>query len=146
MCIRDSSNTDNNIDVTALTRFTLDQNQAFEAGYAMKTRSPNIYERFAWSNNNTMVMNMNNLYGDGNGYVGNLNLKPETAHTLSVSGNWHDAAQQHWNLKVTPYFTYVDDYIDAGACTKAVSYTHLDVYKRQCHHCVLRPFALRHLP
>ncbi len=114
----DRSNTDNNIDVTALTRFTLDQNQAFEAGYAMKTRSPNVYERFAWSNNNTMVMNMNNLYGDGNGYVGNLNLDPETAHTLSVSGNWHDAAQQHWNLKVTPYFTYVDDYIDAVACTK----------------------------
>jgi iron complex outermembrane receptor protein len=112
------SNTDNNIDVTALTRFTPDQSQAFEVGYAMKTRSPNVYERFAWSNNNTMVMNMNNLYGDGNGYVGNLNLDPETAHTLSVSGHWHDAAQQHWNLKVTPYFTYVDDYIDAVACSK----------------------------
>jgi iron complex outermembrane recepter protein len=114
----DRSNTDNNIDVTALTRFKPDQSQTFEAGYAMKTRSPNVYERFAWSNNNTMVMNMNNLYGDGNGYVGNLNLKPEKAHTLSVSGNWHDAAQQHWNLKVTPYFTYVDDYIDAVTCAK----------------------------
>lgn len=114
----DRSKTDNNIDFTALTRFTPDQSQAFEAGYAIKTRSPNVYERFAWSNNNTMVMNMNNLYGDGNGYVGNLNLKPETAHTLSVSSNWHDAAQQHWNLKVTPYFTYVDDYIDAVACAK----------------------------
>ncbi len=84
----------------------------------MKTRSPNVYERFTWSNSNTMVMNMNNLYGDGNGYVGNLNLNPETAHTLSVSGHWHDAAQRHWNLKVTPYFTYVDDYIDAVACSK----------------------------
>jgi len=112
------SNTDNNIDVTALARFTPDAEKTFEAGYAMKTRSPNVYERFAWSNSNTMVMNMNNLYGDGNGYVGNLNLKPETAHTLSVSGNWHDAAQQNWNLKVTPYFTYVDDYIDAVSCAK----------------------------
>ncbi|MDO9281589.1 MAG: TonB-dependent receptor plug domain-containing protein [Methylotenera sp.] len=114
----DRSSTDNNIDVTALARFTPDAEKTFEAGYAMKTRSPNVYERFAWSNNNTMVMNMNNLYGDGNGYVGNLNLNPETAHKLSASGNWHDATQQHWHLKVTPHFTYVDDYIDAVACAE----------------------------
>jgi iron complex outermembrane receptor protein len=82
----------------------------------MKTRSPNVYERFAWSNSNTMVMNMNNLYGDGNGYVGNLNLKPETAHTLSATANWQDAGQQKWNLKVTPFYTYVDDFIDATTC------------------------------
>ncbi|MDP2380849.1 MAG: TonB-dependent receptor, partial [Pseudohongiella sp.] len=114
----DRSKTDNNIDVTALARFTPDVGQTFEAGYAMKTRSPNVYERFAWSNSNTMVMNMVNWVGDGNGYVGNLNLKPETAHTLSATANWHDNAQQSWNLKVTPYFTYVDDYIDAVACAK----------------------------
>ena len=114
----DRSKTNNNIDITALARFTPDAQQSFEAGYAMKTRSPNVYERFTWSNNNTMVMNMNNLYGDGNGYVGNLNLKPEIAHTLSASANWHDAKQQDWDLKVTPYFTYVDDYIDAVACSK----------------------------
>jgi iron complex outermembrane receptor protein len=114
----DRSSTDNNIDVTALARFTPDAEKTFEAGYAMKTRSPNVYERFAWSNNNTMVMNMNNLYGDGNGYVGNLNLNPETAHKLSASGNWHDATQQHWHLKVTPHFTYVDDYIDAVSCAQ----------------------------
>ncbi len=112
------SSTDSNIDATASMRFTPDQSQTYEAGYAMKTRSPNVYERFAWSNNNTMVMNMNNLYGDGNGYVGNLKLKPETAHTLSATANWHDAKQQDWNLKITPYFTYVDDYIDAVACAK----------------------------
>jgi iron complex outermembrane receptor protein len=114
----DRSKTDNNIDVTALARFTPDAEKTFEAGYAMKTRSPNVYERFAWSNTNAMVMNMNNLYGDGNGYVGNLNLKPETAHKLSASGNWHDAAQQHWHLKVTPHFAYVSDYIDAVACAE----------------------------
>lgn len=114
----DRSKTDNNIDITALTRFTPDAEKTFEAGYAMKTRSPNVYERFAWSNTNTMVMNMNNLYGDGNGYVGNLNLKPEIVHKVSVSGHWHDAGQQHWYLKVTPHFTYVDGYIDAVACAQ----------------------------
>lgn len=112
----DRSSTDNNIDVTALARFTPDAEKTFEAGYAMKTRSPNVYERFAWSNSNTMVMNMNNLYGDGNGYVGNLNLKPEQAHKISATGHWHDATQQYWHLKITPYVTYVDDYIDAVSC------------------------------
>jgi iron complex outermembrane receptor protein len=112
------SNTDHNIDITALARFAPDQNQMFEGGYALKTRSSNLYERYTWSNNNTMVMNMNNLFGDGNGYIGNLNLKPEKAHTLSLTGRWHDAAKQDWQLNITPYFTYVDDYINATICAK----------------------------
>jgi iron complex outermembrane recepter protein len=109
--------TDNNIDLSALASYTPDAGQTFEAGYAMKTRSPNLYERFAWANSNTMVMNMNNWYGDGNGYVGNINLKPEVAHTLSVSGDWHDAAQEEWELKIAPYYTRVQNYIDAVSCT-----------------------------
>ncbi len=116
----DRSDTDHNIDATALARFTPDANQTFEAGYALKTRSPNVYERFAWANSNSMVMNMNNWFGDGNGYVGNLQLRPEKAHTLSATGDWHDANNQDWQLKVTPFFTYVDDYIDAVACNKVV--------------------------
>lgn len=111
----DRSKTNNNIDITALARYTPDTEKTFEAGYAMKTRSPNLYERYAWSNSNTMVMNMNNLYGDGNGYVGNLNLKPEVAHKLSASGHWQDSAQ-HYQLKVTPHFTYIENYIDAVKC------------------------------
>ncbi len=118
----DRSDTDHNIDATALARYTPDANQTFEAGYAMKTRSPNMYERFAWANGNsgayTMVMNMNNWVGDGNGYVGNLQLRPEKAHTLSATGDWHDANNQDWQVKVTPFFTYVDDYIDAVPCAK----------------------------
>ena len=114
----DHSNTDHNIDLTALARFTPDETQTYEAGYAIKNRSPNLYERYTWSNSNSMVMNMNNWVGDGNGYVGNLNLRPETAHTLSLTANWHDAANQDWQVKATPYITYVDDYIDAVACSQ----------------------------
>ena len=108
--------TDNNIDITALARYTPDAGKTFEGGYAMKTRSPNLYERYTWSNTNTMVMNMNNWVGDGNGYVGNVNLKPEVAQTLSVSGDWHDAAGEDWAFKVSPYYTHVQDYIDAVSC------------------------------
>jgi iron complex outermembrane receptor protein len=45
--------------------------------------------------------------------VGNLNLKPEVANTLSATADWHDADQQSWGLKVTPYYTQVQDYINA---------------------------------
>lgn len=114
----DRSDTDHNLDMTALARFTPDETQTYEAGYAIKNRSPNLYERYTWANSNSMVMNMNNWVGDGNGYVGNLNLKPETAHTLSMTANWHDAANQNWQIKATPYITYVDNYIDAVACAE----------------------------
>jgi len=108
--------TDNNIDLTVLARYTPDEHKTFEVGFAQKTRSPNLHERFVWANSNTMVMNMNNWVGDGNGYVGNLNLKPEVANTLSATGNWHDDAQKAWELKISPYYTRVNDYIDAVDC------------------------------
>lgn len=116
---RDHQRTDHNLDLTALARYTPDRQQTFEAGYAMKTRSPNVHERYTWSNSNTMVMNMNNWFGDGNGYVGNLDLKPEVAHTVGFSASWHDEAQQDWEIKVAPYYTRVNDYIDAATCTSA---------------------------
>ena len=110
------SRTDNNLDLTALARYTPDAERTLEAGFARKTRSPNLYERFAWSTTNSMVMNMINLTGDANGYVGNLALKSEVANTLSATVSWHDAANEAWELKATPYYTRVNDYIDASRC------------------------------
>ncbi|MDD2774930.1 MAG: TonB-dependent receptor plug domain-containing protein [Gallionella sp.] len=112
--------TDNNVDLTALARYTPDAGKTFEAGYAMKTRSPNLYERFAWSKNNNMAMTMNSWFGDGNGYVGDVNLKPEVAHTLSATADWHDAGRESWAVKATPYYTRVQNYIDASICTVAM--------------------------
>ncbi len=109
---KDHGKTDRNWDLTALARYTPNANGTYEFGYAQKTRSPNLYERYTWSTW-TMAAVMNNFVGDGNGYVGNLNLKPEVAHTLSATADWHDAARAQWGLTVTPYYTYVQDYIDA---------------------------------
>ncbi|HCI52276.1 MAG TPA: TonB-dependent receptor [Gallionella sp.] len=108
------ASTDNNIDITALSRYTPDERKTFEFGFAQKTRSPNLYERFAWSTNNFMAMSMNNWVGDGNAYVGNLNLKPEVARTLSGSASWHD--DNGFEVKVAPYYTHVQNYIDAARC------------------------------
>lgn len=101
---------DTNWDLTALARFEPDSTSAYELGYARKTRSPNLYERYAWSSN-WMASGMINWFGDGNYYVGNLNLKPEVAHTLSATASWHDSSRKNWELKATPYFTRVQNYI-----------------------------------
>lgn len=116
----DRSRTDRNLDLAALARYTPDATRTIEFGYARKTRSPNLYERYSWSTGG-MAMRMVNMAGDGNGYVGNLDLKPEVAHTLSATVDWHDADQKKWGLKVTPYYTHIDDYIDARRCRSANS-------------------------
>jgi iron complex outermembrane receptor protein len=103
--------TDDNLDLTALGRYTPDAEHSFEFGYARKTRSPNLYERYSWSMN-AMALEMNNFVGDGNGYFGNPDLKPEVAHTLSATADWHDAERTH-ELKITPYYTRATDFIDA---------------------------------
>jgi iron complex outermembrane recepter protein len=59
-----------------------------------------------------MAALMNNFVGDGNGYVGNPDLKPEKAHKLSATFDWHDAERKH-EFKLTPFYTHVTDYIDA---------------------------------
>ncbi len=107
--------TDPNWDLAALTRFTPSPAQAFEGGYSRKSRSPNLYQRYPWSTD-PMAALMNNVVGDGNGYIGRIDLKPEVAHTLSFTGDWHDSAQQRWGVQATGYYTYVQDFIDAERC------------------------------
>jgi iron complex outermembrane recepter protein len=100
--------TDVNVDATLLTRYQPDDQENYSLGVARKTRSPNFYERYAWGANTIGTVTW---FGDGNGYTGNPELKPETAHTASISGDWHDAAARLWKVKVTPYYTRVQDYI-----------------------------------
>jgi len=107
---------DHNFDLTALGRYEPNSNSTFEFGYARKTRSPNLYERYMWVKQSAMSVDMNGWFGDLNGYTGNLNLRPEVGNTLSISAGWHDAAKKLWELKLTPYLTYVQNYIDAGRC------------------------------
>lgn len=107
----DRKRTDTNWDVTAMAAYRPGDSLDVQFGYAHKTRSPGLYERYSWSTN-TMALVMNNFVGDGNGYVGNPDLKPEAADTLSVTGDWH-SANQEYQFVATPYYTHVKDYIDA---------------------------------
>lgn len=116
----DRSRQDQHLDLSVLARHTPQAGRELEFGYTRKSRSPNLYERYSWSTNNVMVMNMINWFGDGNGYVGNLDLRPETAHTVSATARWGQPepsqADASWGLQLTPYYTYVENYIDAVPC------------------------------
>ena len=105
---------DNNFDISALARYTPDAERDIEFGFARKVRSPNLYERYSWSKT-AMTASMNNFVGDGNGYFGDPQLKAEKAHTLAATLDWHNAKRSR-SLKVTPYYTHVEDYIDAVRC------------------------------
>ena len=108
---QDRSKTDNNLDLTALARYSANASYDIEFGFAHKVRSPNVYERYTWSTWQMAAL-MNNFVGDGNGYLGDVNLKPEKANTISATFDWH-AADSRWGFKATPYYTQVSDYIDA---------------------------------
>lgn len=103
--------TDTNFDVTALARWTPLDSLTLEGGYARKSRAPSLYERYSWGEG-AMSTTMIGWFGDGNGYVGNLNLKSEIANTLSTTLTWHDPAHDAWELKVQPYYTYTHNYIN----------------------------------
>jgi iron complex outermembrane receptor protein len=112
---RDRKRTDNNWDMTLLARYVPDPTATYEGGLARKSRSPNLYQRYPWSTQEMAAL-MNNFVGDGNGYIGNPDLKPEVAHTLSLTADWHDARNERRGLKATLYYTHVEDYIDARRC------------------------------
>jgi iron complex outermembrane receptor protein len=129
----DHKKTDNNYDLAAVTSYEYSDMTDLELGFARKTRSPNIYERYAWAGSKganaanfattytsggasinpiLMDMRMINWFGDANGYVGNIDLRPEVANTISATISLHDSAEKDWSLKLTPYYTKVKDYID----------------------------------
>jgi iron complex outermembrane receptor protein len=112
---RDHRRTFNGLDLTALLRYEPTERQSFDLGYARKSRAPSLYQLYPWSTNQ-MAMTMNNFSGDGGGYVGNLDLKQEVAQTLTMSGDWHDAAREKWGLKATAYYTYIENYLSAERC------------------------------
>ncbi|WP_081857812.1 TonB-dependent receptor [Thiomonas sp. FB-Cd] len=103
--------TDTNVDASVLSRWTLGPTQDIELGLGHSERSPNLYQRYVWSTW-SMAAVMNNFVGDGNGYIGSLNLKPEKATTLSAKFDWH-AVDRAWAFSAQPFYTHVTDHIDA---------------------------------
>lgn len=109
---RDHKRTDDNLDATGAIRYQPDAGSTFDLGIARKTRSPNLYERYAWSHAAGLAGTMISWFGDLNAYVGNLDLKPEVAYLLRAQADWHDARREDWQVNVAPFYTRVRDYIN----------------------------------
>ncbi|MBI1262881.1 MAG: TonB-dependent receptor plug domain-containing protein [Rhizobiales bacterium] len=98
-----------NFDATAIARYEASETMGLEFGYARKSRGPSIYELYVWGRG-AMASQMIGWFGDGNGYVGNLDLDSEVAHTVSATTKFHDAGGV-WDVQITPYYSYVEDFI-----------------------------------
>ncbi len=105
------AHTDPMIDVTAQAKWVPNAGSTFEFGYARKNRAPSLYERYAWSTN-WMASGMIGWFGDGNYYVGNVALKPETANTVTGSARLLGRGARIWEIKASPYLTEIENYID----------------------------------
>ncbi len=108
----DHAKTDNNVNITALATYKHSDTFDMDMGIARQMRSPTLYERYTWSTWG-MAAIMNNFVGDGNGYYGDIDLKPETAYTVSTTLDWHAANQKDWSVQVMPYVSHIENYIDA---------------------------------
>ncbi|WP_460313256.1 TonB-dependent receptor plug domain-containing protein [Aliiglaciecola aliphaticivorans] len=107
----DRDRSDTLVDISLLASIPLNSQQTLELGIARKNRAPNLYERYSWGRG-SMAMIMIGWFGDGNGYVGDINLAPETAVTFSA-GYQYASADESWQFSINPYYTKISDYIDA---------------------------------
>jgi iron complex outermembrane receptor protein len=108
---RNRSRVDDNVDVTAKAIWRATDTTSIEFGYARKTRTPTLYERYAWGLG-TMSSSMTSFAGDANAYVGDPDLKPEVAHNLAATVKYASVDGKR-GLTVGAYHTQVEDFIDA---------------------------------
>ena len=94
---------DPDFDATAAVRWTANAHNAYELGFARKTRAPSLLERYLWT-----PLSASAGLADGRTYIGNLDLDPETSYQVALTADWHGRG---WELKATPFYNYVDDYI-----------------------------------
>ncbi len=100
---------DDNLDVVLKSRYQATDNLVVEVGLAQKTRSPIYQERFLW-----IPLEANAGIGDGNNYVGNINLEPEIARQVELGLDW-DYGDFYFSPRF--YVRNVDDYIQGVPAT-----------------------------
>ena len=106
---RDRKQSDDNHDLVAKARYQLTPNLVAEVGYGRKSRSPLYQERYLW-----IPLEINAGLGDGNNYVGNPGLRPETSDQFELGLDWSNGVD--W---FSPRFFVrdVDDYIQGVPAT-----------------------------
>jgi iron complex outermembrane receptor protein len=99
---------DDNWDWSTLFQYLSSPNLSYELGLSRKTRSPSLLERYEWT-----PLNASAGQADGRTYFGNLNLKPEVAHTFNAGLKWKPGA---WQVRPAVFYQRVRDYIQGTPC------------------------------
>ena len=94
---------DNNIDIALNTQTILSPNVTFSAGVGLKNRAPSYQERYLWT-----PMESTGGLADGHTYIGDINLKSETAYQVDLGLTYQDD-----KLMLAPHVFYqsIYDYI-----------------------------------
>lgn len=99
----DHSQADDNVDWVAKLVYAHTDNLDLEVGFSRKTRSSSYLERYLW-----IPLEVNAGLGDGNNYVGNIDLDPEVSHQIELAFNWHT---ERAYLAPRAFYRSIDDYI-----------------------------------
>ncbi|MCP5348661.1 MAG: TonB-dependent receptor [Gammaproteobacteria bacterium] len=105
----DRSKQDHNTDVVLKARYQMSDNLVVELGAAQKQRSPIYQERFLW-----IPLEANAGVGDGNNYVGDPNLDPESSLQFELGLDWDFG---NWYFSPRFYRRKVDDFIQGVPAT-----------------------------
>jgi iron complex outermembrane receptor protein len=94
---------DNNIDIALNTQTQLSSHVSFSAGIGLKSRAPSYQERYLWT-----PMESTGGLADGHTYIGDINLKSETAYQVDLGLTYQDD-----KVMLSPHIFYqsIDDYI-----------------------------------
>ena len=105
----DRDQKDNLLDLTAVFTHKLNNNIDLEIGLARKERAPSYQERYLWA-----TMESTSGLADGNNYVGDVNLDPETAYQAELGFDWHS---QKAAFSPRMFYHHINDYIQGTAST-----------------------------
>ncbi len=99
----DRSKSFDDVDLVSVLRYSMNATTDIEIGFARKNRAPSYQELYLWD-----VSEATAGLADGRLYVGNLDLKHETAYQFELGLDWHGE-----NAYFAPrvFYHYVDDYI-----------------------------------
>ncbi len=94
------------VDLVAILRYAARDDLDLEIGFARKTRAPSYQELYIWA-----PAEATSGLADGRTYVGNLDLKLETAYQFEFGMDWHtDSAY----FAPRAFYHYVNDYIQGS--------------------------------
>ena len=94
------------VDLVAMLRYAARSDLDLEIGFARKTRAPSYQELYIWG-----PAEATSGLADGRTYVGNLDLKLETAYQFEFGLDWHtDTAY----FAPRAFYHYVNDYIQGS--------------------------------